>query len=97
MFSLNGKTYIKIYRQIIDMKKDVVKEKIRERIKERGEIKSSHIYNAFRRTAGTTYSDRTLSRKVKELEDEGVIERKGYNENTRCIWKGDKETVELEA
>lgn len=61
-------------------------EKIRQRIKKRGNIKSSEVYNAFRRTAGTELSDRTIGRVLKELDDNDEIKRKREGKGYMCYW-----------
>lgn len=66
-----------------------VKEKLRKRIKKRQEIKSKHLYNAFRKVQGTKISDRTIGRHIKDLEDNDIIERKGHGDKTVCIYVGE--------
>jgi DNA-binding HxlR family transcriptional regulator len=66
-----------------------IQEQVRKRIKKRGEIKSSKIYNTFRKVEGTKIPDRTLAKKIKNLEDNEIIERKGHGQSTVCIYVGE--------
>jgi len=72
------------------MAKEELVNKIRQRIRKREEIKSSSIYNAFRRVGGTEVSDRSIASAIKELEDKGLIKRSGHGQNTTCEWLGEK-------
>lgn len=66
-----------------------LEEQLRQRIKKRGEIKSTKLYNAFRKVEGTKIPDRTLADKLKNLEDNEIIERKGHAQSTVCIYRGE--------
>lgn len=56
------------------------------RIEKREEIKSRKIHNAFRTNGNTKISERTITKALQELEDEGTIKRKGHGPSTVCMW-----------
>ena len=76
---------------IFCMVKQQLIDKVRNRIKKRGEIKSSGIYNAFRRVGGTEVSDRTIAKAIKHLDDNDYIKRKRDGQDWTCIWIGEEE------
>lgn len=65
---------------------DKLRSQLLERIKERGEIKSTKLYNAFRKVEGSKIPDRTMGSALKDLEEEGYIKRKGHAQTTVCIY-----------
>lgn len=75
-----------------DMEK--LHEQLLKRIRERKEIKSTKLHNAFRKIEGTKISDRTRTKALKDLEDQGYIKRKGHAKNTVCIYIPEEEREE---
>lgn len=71
------------------MPSDELVENVKGVIEKRDHIKSSEIYNAFRRNSNTEISDRTIGRVLKELDDNDVISRKREGNEYMCFWEGD--------